>query len=127
MALDPTIVEDVANSNFKAVAGQLAALSNMQLQNVTSFQQALQKQMLDSSAAFGRLLHDSSGAIGAAMALLTKRTAELEPEESQAATGILDARLAHLETQLSSVVATIQQLMKGAQSTPPVTVPPPAV
>jgi len=96
MPLDPTIIEAVANYNFKANAERST-------QNMDAHQQRLQ------------LLAEAS------LAQQLNRMNSLDPEEAAAISGVVSADLAQKVGELSAAVANSQQLMKGAQSTLPET------
>ena len=92
MALNETVVDDVANSNFKTVAGQpsltannAAQLGNLALGNAVSFQQGM------------------NGVFMAITAKMAELLATIDPAEALG----------------TSVLG--QQAAKVAQSTPPVT------
>jgi flagellar motility protein MotE (MotC chaperone) len=96
MALDESILQAVANANFKTMA-------EMATQNAITHQQRLQ---LISESSLGQILN---------------RMNALDPEESASIAGVVSSDLAEKIGELSGAVAASQQLMKGAQSTPPVT------
>jgi hypothetical protein len=96
MPLDPTIIEAVANYNFKANAERST-------QNMDAHQQRLQ------------LLAEAS------LAQQLNRMNSLDPEEAAAISGVVSSDLAEKIGELSGAVASAQQLMKGAQTTLPET------
>ena len=96
MALDETILQAVANANFKT-------MSEMATINVLSHQQRLQ---LISEASLGKILENMN---------------TLDPTESAGISGVISSDLAEKLGELSGAVAASQQLMKGAQTTPPET------
>ena len=96
MALSEDIVAAVANSNFKSMA-------EMQLTNQLAHQQRLQ------------ILAESS------LGTVLERMNTLDPTEAAGIAGVVSADLAEKIGELSGAVASAQQLMKGAQTTPPVT------
>ena len=96
MALDPTIVEAVANYNFKSN-------SERATQNMDAHQQRLQ---LLAESSLGQILNKMNS---------------LDPEEAAAISGVVSSDLAEKIGELSGAVASAQQLMKGAGNTPPVT------
>lgn len=98
MALSQEIIDAVANSNFKAMA-------EMQLTNQLAHQQRLQ------------ILAESS------LGTVLERMNTLDPTEAAGVSGVVASDLAEVIGQLSGAVASAQQLMKGAQTTPPVTTP----
>jgi hypothetical protein len=107
MALDETIVADVANSNFKVIAnatasgvaqaGSLAAL------NAASHQHSLN---LISAAFIAEAIMPRAG-VDVSEAVGVKKVAE--------------ADLARTVDELGTAVAALQQIMKGAQTTRPET------
>jgi len=96
MALSEDIVSAVANANFKSMA-------EMQLTNSLNHQARLQ------------ILAESS------LGQVLERMNTLDPTESAGVSGVISADLAEKIGELSGAVASAQQLMKGAQSTPPET------
>lgn len=105
--LDPTVVQAVANNNFKALAEGAAYYANIQ--------------MADAQASASR----RAQAADAAHAVLLKKMAELDAAEAQAIvkhnTGYDQASLSSLITSLGSAVAGLQQIVKTSQTTPPET------
>ena len=95
-SLNASIVDAVANSNFKAMA-------EMQLTNALAHQNRV------------NVLAESS------LGTILERMNTLDPTEAAGVAGVVNADLAETIGQLSSAVASAQQLMKGAQTTPPVT------
>lgn len=96
MPLDTTIVEAVANYNFKSNAERGT-------QNMDAHQQRLQ------------LLAEAS------LAQQLNRMNSLDPAEAASISGVVSSDLAEKMGELSGAVANAQQLMKGAQTTPPPT------
>ena len=94
--LEPTVVDAVANYNYKSNAERST-------QNMDAHQQRLQ------------LLAEAS------LAQQLNRMNSLDPTEAAAIRGVVDADLAKEIGKLSSAVANSQQLFKGAQTTIPVT------
>ena len=95
-SLNASIVDAVANSNFKAMA-------EMQLTNALAHQNRV------------NVLAESS------LGTILERMNTLDPTEAAGVAGVVNSDLAKTIGQLSSAVASAQQLMKGAQTTPPVT------
>lgn len=91
MALDPGVVEAVTNANFKTLAEQVAT-------NTANHQHRLQ------------LIAESS------VGQIVNRMNSLDPLEATSA-AMVTQKLADLGAQ----VAALQQIMKGAQTTPPET------
>lgn len=96
MALNPDIIEAVANYNFKTNAERSS-------QNMDAHQQRLQ------------LLAEAS------LAQQLNRMNSLDPAEAASISGVVSSDMAEKMGELSGAVANAQQLMKGAQSTPPQT------
>lgn len=96
MALNSDIIEAVANYNFKANAERGT-------QNMDAHQQRLQ------------LLAEAS------LAQQLNRMNSLDPAEAASISGVVSSDLAEKMGELSGAVANAQQLMKGAQTTPPPT------
>jgi hypothetical protein len=96
MALNADIIEAVANANFKTMA-------EMQMTNALGHQKRLD---MIAEASIGTIL---------------ERMNTLDVSEAAGVAGVVNADLAEVIAQLSGVVANAQQLMKGAQTTPPVT------
>ena len=107
MALNADIVEDIANSNFKVVAGAAAVGLSQALalaaQDAVSHQRAVNSIR---EVALGEMLGQRAG-IDASEAVSTKKVAE--------------ADLARTIDELGSAIAALQQIIKGAQTTPPPT------
>lgn len=107
MALNPDIVEDVANSNFKvvsnAVAAGMAQAGQLAMLNATSHQQELNmiNKAFLAEAVLPRAGVDISEAVG------VKKVAE--------------ADLARTIDELGSAIAALQMIVKAAQTTPPPT------
>ncbi len=96
MALDSGILDAVANANFKA-------MSEIGVQNALSHQHRVN---VISEASLGQIL---------------ERMNTLDPTEAAGVAGVVASDLAEVIGNLSGVVANAQQLMKGANTTPPVT------
>jgi len=96
MALSEDVVAAVANSNFKSMA-------EMQLTNALAHQNRV------------NVLAESS------LGTILERMNTLDPTEAAGVSGVINADLAETIGQLAGAVASAQQLMKGAQSTPPET------
>jgi len=96
MALDQGVLDAVTNSNFKTIAemGTLNALGHQNRLNLIA------------ESSLGQILN---------------RMNALDPEESAAISGVVSSDLAEKMGELSAAVASAQQLMKGAQTTIPVT------
>lgn len=103
-ALPDDIRESVASVNLKVLGEQTAALSNLAFANAVSHQNRMN---VLAEAVVGRIAKDM---------------AEVDPSESVAIQKLLSGNdLAQNLSALGSAIAQIQQLVKGAQTTPPVT------
>ena len=96
MALDQGVLDAVTNANFKSVAemGTLNALGHQNRLNLIA------------ESSLGQILN---------------RMNALDPEEAAAISGVVSSDLSEKLGELSAAVANAQQLMKGAQTTPPPT------
>jgi len=96
MALDQGVLDAVTNANFKTIAemGTLNALGHQNRLNLIA------------ESSLGQILN---------------RMNALDPEEAAAIAGVVSSDLAEKIGELSGAVASAQQLMKGAQTTIPVT------
>lgn len=94
--LDPGVVESVINSNFKTLAEQVAS-------NTANHQHRLQ------------LIAESS------VGQIVNRMNSVDPIESSAVAQVVRSDLSKELTALAAGIASIQQYMKGAQTTPPPT------
>ena len=93
MALDPGVLDAVTNSNFKTIA-------EMPTLNAIGHQNRLQ--MLAESS-LGNILNKMNN---------------LDPSEAAAISAVVSSDLSDKISQLAAAVASSQQLMKGAQTTP---------
>lgn len=103
MALDETVVAAVANENFKTVAGFAATQMNILLSEAV--------------ASAGRRANLADASMGQTLKVLN----EIDPSEAVSVAKELEADLGKRMADLGAAVAGIQQLMKGAGNTPPVT------
>jgi flagellar motility protein MotE (MotC chaperone) len=96
MALDQGVLDAVTNANFKTIAemGTLNALGHQNRLNLIA------------ESSLGQILN---------------RMNALDPEEAASIAGVVSSDLAEKIGELSGAVASAQQLMKGAQTTIPVT------
>lgn len=94
--LDPGVVESVINSNFKTLAEQVAS-------NTANHQHRLQ------------LIAESS------VGQIVNRMNSVDPIESASVSGVIRSDLSKEMASLGAAIAGLQQMMKGAQSTPPTT------
>ena len=96
MALDAGVLDAVTNANFKSIAemGTLNALGHQNRLNLIA------------ESSLGQILN---------------RMNSLDPEEAASISGVVSSDLAEKIGELSGAVASAQQLMKGAQTTIPVT------
>lgn len=110
--LDTGVVESVINANFKVIAeanaSGIALAGQLSAQNAVAHQNSM------------NLLREF------AVLEATGQRAGIDIAEATAAKKVSEADLARSVSELGSAIAAIQQLMKGAQTTPPVTVPQPA-
>lgn len=98
MALDPGVLDAVTNANFKTLAERVAV-------NAASHDHRLQ------------LLAESS------LGQILNRMNSLDPTEAAAVARVHRTPSGDASTDVALAVALAQQLMKGAQTTPPVTAP----
>jgi len=103
MALNQDIVEAVANLNFKALADQSVLTTNLMAQNAAAHQ--------------NRINVLAEGALGN----ITKNLTEFDTGEASAIASVVDTRLAPHLSSLAAAIASIQQNVKAAQTTPPIT------
>jgi len=96
MPLDPGVVDSVVNSNFKILAEQVAT-------NAAAHQNRL------------NLIAESS------IGQIVNRMNALDPAEAVSVGSVIKSDLPKALSELGTAVASIQQLLKGAQTTPPVT------
>jgi hypothetical protein len=110
MPLDPTIVDDVANTNFKVIAGTPASLAN----TVATHSATNAGRMLAISA-------DAQATSSAASGMLQKRIVEVDAPEAEALATL--ARSSDPAEALAQLLVTAvgQILSKTAGNTPPVT------
>lgn len=107
---DPGIVQSVINGNHKTIAeaGSFA---------VASMFQTMAQLMAEQAASAGRRTNMAD----AAMASYLKNMNEIDPSEAVSTVKELQGDLPSQLANLGSVIAQIQQMMKGAQTTPPPT------
>jgi hypothetical protein len=99
MALDQGVLDAVTNSNFKAMA-------ELPIQNAIAHQNRLN---MIAEASVGQILNLMNG---------------LDPAEAVSTTKVIEADLQTVKkaiADMGAIVAGLQQLMKGAQTTPPPT------
>jgi len=96
MALDQGVVDGVTNANFKTLA-------EMQTVNVLSHQNRLQ---MIAESSVGQILNKMNG---------------LDPAEAASIGGVVRSDLSKDVAALGAAVSSIQQMMKGAQTTLPET------
>jgi len=112
------ISESVVAADIKTIAGQPDSLANLALQNAVAFSQAANQAMLDSMNGHRTFDRAVNGA-------LVKNLLEIDPMEALSwVKGSTGNDIAQVLSTLGAAVAQIQQLMKGAQSTPPETAKP---
>jgi len=121
-ALEPAIVDSIVNANFK----NLAEYPTLHFQNMMEDSRIIGKQMNEN------LVRGSARLNGALDSLIVRGVKDIaEPDMSEAqsivkmGTGVDPQSQGHLlaqsVTQLSAAVAAIQELVKAALTTPPVT------
>ena len=103
MALDQSIIDAVANSNFKTMAEQNQLTTSLMAQNAASHQNRLQ---MIAEASVGQILKNAN---------------EFDTEQAQSVRSVINTEIAPLISSLAAAVASNQQFMKGAQTTPPAT------
>ena len=113
--VDPKIVDTVSLTNVKTVGEVAAQATAMAIQNAVANQQRQQ----DNATASGQRLNEIANQ---ATGVLLKRIAEVDVTEAAATkmTGET-SDLPSLLVSLNSAIAAIQQAVKGAATTPPVT------
>ena len=121
-ALEPAIVDSIVNANFK----NLAEYPTLHFQNMMEDSRIIGKQMNEN------LVRGSARLNGALDSLIVRGVKDIaEPDMSEAqsivkmGTGVDPQSQGHLlaqsVAQLSAAVAAIQELVKAALTTPPVT------
>lgn len=121
-ALEPAIVDSIVNANFK----NLAEYPTLHFQNMMEDSRIIGKQMNEN------LVRGSARLNGALDSLIVRGVKDIaEPDMSEAqsivkmGTGVDPQSQGHLlaqsVTQLAAAVAAIQELVKAALTTPPVT------
>ena len=100
---DPTIIDTLSANNLKTIgeAGSFAIATLMQ----------------EMAASAARRNNLADAALGSQL----KRMSELDVQEGTGEQLTAGAALPNAMTDLASVIAAIQQIMKGAQTTPPAT------
>lgn len=96
MPLDPGIIDSVTNANFKA-------MGEMQVTNALAHQNRL------------------NGIFESSVGQILNKMNTLDPTEAASVATVTEAGLAKAISDLGGAVAGIQQMLKGAQTTPPVT------
>ena len=96
MALDEGVLDSVSNSNFKTLGEQVA---------------------VNAAAHHNRLSILAESSLGQILNTLNA----IDPTEAVSIGGVVNSDLAKAISDLGGAVAGIQQMMKGAQTTPPVT------
>jgi hypothetical protein len=121
MALDPSVVDSVVNTNFKTMAEQAAFATNQQMQLATramedSIQDQRDSRLLSKSVLGSLCKRIVETDIAEAVANAKNATADLPNREVElgAATALSEA----LQVALTSIA---QVLVKAAQTTPPET------
>ena len=101
--LDPGVVSSVINANFKSIGDQPALIANAMSMSMQAHNNAT------------NLIRE-----GVLMEALGQR-AGLDTTEATAARTIATADLGRSLSEIGAGIAAIQQMVKGAQTTPPVT------
>lgn len=101
--LDEGVVNGVLNANFKAVAETTALVANRMNQDMAQHQAETTKLGI------------------ASLAQQLERANGLDPTEAASIHGVVNSTLAGKIDELGSAVASLQQIMKGAQTTLPET------
>lgn len=114
MPVNETIVDTISIENLKSVAGQGAILANLATANAVSNQQIAQQNATSHQQAMNALLLATVGA-------LTNMMTSNDPTQAMSDVKILQSSLDQKIAELGASIASIQQLVKGAQSTPPET------
>jgi hypothetical protein len=107
MPLDESIVADVANSNFKVVAN--AATVGLSQALSLAAQDAVSHQRVINS------IRES------ALAEALGQRAGIDVTEAVSSKKVAEADLARTVDELGTAIAALQQIIKGAQTTPPPT------
>lgn len=103
MPLNESVVESVVNSNFKNIAEMGAITAGVASQNLVSHTRTM------------------DGLREAFIAESTLQRAGADPAEALSQTRIISADQGKVMAELGAAVAALQQIVKTAQSTPPVT------
>ena len=103
MPLDPGVVDGVVNANFKSVAETTALVANRMNQDMAQHQAETTKLGI------------------ASLAQQLDRANGLDPTEAASITGVVQSDLAEQIANLGATIASLQQNLKGAQSTRPET------
>ena len=103
MALDQGVVDGVTNANFKVIAETPAIVANVANQNLIAHQGHM---FQIAEASIGQILNKMNG---------------LDPAEAASISGVVRSDMGKDIAALGAAVAGLQQMMKGAQSTPPET------
>lgn len=107
---DPGILQSVANGNMKTVADASAhSMATIMESQAVMFQNLV--------ASSNRL----NGMLDAAVGEQVRRMSSLDPAEAMSIAQTARADLADQLASLTAAVAAMQQQVKGAQTTPPVT------
>lgn len=125
MPLDPGVVDGVINTNFKNLAEAAGAAQALAYQNAVANQQVEQADIVSHQrivnglreVVFGQLAKRIAE-LDIAEAVAEKKTGEQDLARSLAE---LSTTVANNTSQLGEIIAVIQQLVKGAQTTPPQT------
>lgn len=103
MAADQGIIDSVSNANTKTFGDGPAFFAQMMMGDAVAHQRRV-----------NALSETLLGAMG-------KRLVEVDVQEASAEGKLMSSDLATIVSQLGAAIASIQQLTKSAQTTPPVT------
>lgn len=102
--LTPAVVQSVADANFKSIAEANAIAMNQAIQNAVAHQQAM------------------NAIAQATTTMCVNKLLNIDPAEAKSLTEAMTGNKgADAISALGTAVAGLQQMLKGAQSTPPVT------
>lgn len=117
--IDEGILQSVINSNFKVMA-EILSSAQAQAGAISANAMAISVQDMISHQRMTNAYREAF----LAESLMTRAGPDIA--EAVAAKKLSEADLARSMGELGNLVATLQQTIKGAQTTPPVTVAPPA-
>jgi hypothetical protein len=113
-AIDPAILQSVADANFKTIAEQPALMANAQMQQFLQLVNAQYQNFLDHRNDLREIGKSNLGRI-------LDNLNNYDPIESRAANQAISGNnTAEIMAALTAAMAQNQQAVKAAQSTPPV-------